>query len=286
MQKEKIVEVNGLNKSYGTKSVLSNISFSVSEGEIVALIGNNAAGKTTLLDIMNGFRKYDEGEIKIFGLNPDSHSARIKNSIGYLPQNLELPDYLTVGELVDLFSGLQGTDNKKFVISSLDLEKWVNVQYKNLSGGFKRRTCAACILCSDPKLVLMDEPTSGMDTMMSEEVWNIIRTMSEQGIAIIITTHSLADALSKSDKVMILEEGRCVYFGESDNISKNNYEVSVRPSSRIKKGKREIKNDMRKRTFSNVSEMSEYILSLNSDGISDDEITIRTLNGSILEHSE
>jgi ABC-2 type transport system ATP-binding protein len=206
-----IIEVKNLVKHYDKLTAVKGISFSVKEGEIFGLLGPNGAGKTTTLEIMETLREKTSGEITIAGLSIDKDPADIKKIIGVQLQAAGYYPSLSLMELLDLFAGLYNMKiNHKEVLESVSLLDKAKSQYKQLSGGQKQRFSIATTLINKPKIVFLDEPTTGLDPQARRNLWDLIKQIRDTGTTIVITTHYMDEAEVLCDRVGIIELGEII----------------------------------------------------------------------------
>lgn len=208
---EKIIEVKNLVKNYGSFEAVKGISFDVYEGEIFGLLGPNGAGKSTTLEIIETLRNKTSGEVLVDGFSIDKHADEIKKIIGVQLQTSGYYPGLNLTELIHLFGGLY---NRK--VNALDLLKTVNLEekakakYKELSGGQKQRFSVATTLINEPKIVFLDEPTTGLDPQARRNLWELVRNIQKRGATVIITTHYMDEAEYLCDRVAIIDSGKIV----------------------------------------------------------------------------
>ncbi|CUX76840.1 ABC transporter, ATP-binding protein [Thermococcus chitonophagus] len=204
-------------KRYGDFEALRGVTLRIRENEIFALLGPNGAGKTTLLRIIAEGLSYDSGEVKVFGRKL---SRKVLRFIGYVPQEDILYNLLTVEEnlkfYADLFDAPVGRVNE--VIERFDLPRKKKV--KELSGGFRKRLSIAVMLLHDPRIIILDEPSTGLDVPSRRELWRIIRELKEEGKTIILATHYMEEAETLADRVAIMNEGRVIAVGTVDELKK------------------------------------------------------------------
>ena len=215
----KIVEVKNLKKYYKDVKAVDGISFDIEEGSIFALLGPNGAGKTTTVEILEGLRKRDSGEVKLFGETVDDIPKEMKKRIGVQLQKSAFFNYLTVGETLSLFRELYGRGYKVREISEIvhlvDKEKSL---VKNLSGGQLQRLALGVALINDPELIFLDEPTTGLDPQARRMVWGIIKDLKDKGKTIFLTTHYMEEAEYLADVVCIIDHGKIVEMGRPEEI--------------------------------------------------------------------
>lgn len=221
MQKS-IISVKNLTKKYGDFEAVKGISFDVMEGEIFGLLGPNGAGKSTTLEIIETLRKKTSGEIFVDGMNLDRQPNDIKKIIGVQLQAAGYYPGLTLIELVQMFAGLY---NKK--IDSLELLDSVNLRdkaknkFKQLSGGQKQRFSIATTLINQPKIIFLDEPTTGLDPQARRNLWDLILDIRSKGTSVIITTHYMDEAEFLCDRIAIVDAGKIITLDTPDNMIDN-----------------------------------------------------------------
>jgi len=206
-----IIRVSNLVRRYGDFEAVKGISFDVREGEIFGLLGPNGAGKSTTLEIMETLREKTSGEVLIDGLSVDTDAARIKSIIGVQLQASGFYPGLSLVELIDLFNGLynEAADPME-LLRLVNLEDKAKSRYKSLSGGQKQRFSIATTLINRPRIIFLDEPTTGLDPQARRNLWDLIRRIRDQGTTLIITTHYMDEAEMLCDRVAIMDEGRII----------------------------------------------------------------------------
>lgn len=214
-----IIQVKGLRKKYGDFEAVKGISFEVQEGEIFGLLGPNGAGKSTTLEIMETLRQKTSGEIRVDGFDLDRSPNEIKKIIGVQLQTSGYYPSLNLSELIDLFAGLYNED-----IDPLDLLDTVNLRdkakakFKELSGGQKQRFSIATTLINRPRIIFLDEPTTGLDPQARRNLWDLIRNIRDQGTTVIITTHYMDEAEVLCDRVAIIDSGKIIAINTPDRL--------------------------------------------------------------------
>jgi ABC-2 type transport system ATP-binding protein len=214
-----IISVEHLIKNYGTFEAVKGISFEVYENEIFGLLGPNGAGKSTTLEIIETLRDKTEGRIIVAGIDLDKHPQEIKKIIGVQLQTSGYYPNLTLVELIDLFAGLY---NQK--VNGLELLDMVNLRdkakskVKELSGGQKQRFSIATTLINKPKIIFLDEPTTGLDPHARRNLWDLVRQIRSNGTTVIITTHYMDEAEYLCDRVAIVDSGRIVALNTPDKL--------------------------------------------------------------------
>ncbi len=214
-----IVQVKDLRKAYGSVIAVDGISFEVEEGEIFTIIGPNGAGKTTTLEMIEGLQVPDQGTVELNGMNWKQHDAQIKQIIGVQPQSSALFDLLTVYENIDVFQSFYSKSrNITEIIDLINLSDHQNKRVKTLSGGQKQRLAIGLALASDPDILFLDEPTTGLDPQARRHIWDIILKLKEMGKTTILTTHYMEEAEKLSDRVCIVDQGKIVALDTSKNL--------------------------------------------------------------------
>lgn len=217
-----MITVSNLRKSYGSFEAVKGISFEVKEGEIFGLLGPNGAGKSTTLEIMETLRPKSSGEITIAGHDIDKHPDLIKSIIGVQLQTSGFYPGLRLVELIELFNGLYNRKvNPMELLAKVNLEDKAKSLYKSLSGGQKQRFSIATTLINDPKIIFLDEPTTGLDPQARRNLWELIRQIREQGTTIIITTHYMDEAEYLCDRVAIMDAGKIIALDKPDQLIDN-----------------------------------------------------------------
>lgn len=213
------IEVSSLKKYYGNIKAVDEITFSVNQGEVFGLIGPNGAGKTTAIEIMEGLRKRDEGDVKVLGLDPWKDGHKLHKKIGVIPQDFTFFEKTTPREAIIYYADLFGVKtNLNQILKEVLLEDSAKVLFENLSGGQKQKTGLALALVNSPELLFLDEPTTGLDPNARRAIWEVIRGLKAKGKTIILTTHYLDEAQQLSDRVAIMNHGQIVAMGTADEI--------------------------------------------------------------------
>jgi len=217
--RRKIIEVNNLVKHYETIQAVNGLSFFVHEGEIFGLLGPNGAGKTTTLEIIETLREKTSGEILVDNLSVDKDQNAIKQIIGVQLQAAGYYPSLTLLELLRLFGGLYNvTIDPIHMLRQVGLEDRGKAKYKELSGGQKQRFSICTTLINQPKIVFLDEPTTGLDPQARRNLWELIRQIRDKGTTVVITTHYMDEAESLCDRVAIVEKGKIIALDTPDRL--------------------------------------------------------------------
>jgi len=214
----KIIEVEDLHKSYphpeDKKKIfkaVNGISFSIKRGEIYGILGPNGAGKTTTLEMLEGLIDIDKGRASIDGLDVASEPFKVKKIIGVQLQSNEYFDSLSLRELLILFGKLYKKNiQSNFLLNEVNLLDKIHSKPEELSGGQKQRFSIACALVNDPKVLFLDEPTTGLDPQAKRNLWTLIKTLNESGMTIVLTTHNMEEAERLCDKIAIMDKGELI----------------------------------------------------------------------------
>jgi ABC-2 type transport system ATP-binding protein len=213
------IEVSSLKKYYGEIKAVDGISFTVDKGEIFGLLGPNGAGKTTSIEIMEGLRRRDGGDVKVLGLDPWKDGYKLHQKIGVIPQEFTFLEKITPREAITYYANLFGVKvDPDEILKEVLLEDSAKVMFDNLSGGQKQKTGLALALVNSPELLFLDEPTTGLDPNARRAIWEVIRGLKAKGKTIILTTHYLDEAQQLSDRVAIMNLGRIAAMGTVDEI--------------------------------------------------------------------
>ena len=214
-----IIKVENLVKNYGQFEAVKSISFNVEEGEIFGLLGPNGAGKSTTLEIIETLRPKTSGKVLVNGFDLDKEQSEIKKIIGVQLQASGFYPGLNLLELIKLFSGLYNRD-----VNALELLKKVNLadkaknKSKELSGGQKQRFSIATTLINNPKIIFLDEPTTGLDPQARRNLWDLIREIRTSGTTVILTTHYMDEAEQLCDRIAIMDEGKIIKLDTPDKM--------------------------------------------------------------------
>lgn len=238
------IEVCGLRKIYadkkdGTKEALKAIDLTVPKGSFFALLGPNGAGKSTMINILAGLVLKTSGEARIMGhdIERDMRSARL--SIGVVPQELILDTFFTVREALDIHAGYYGVPKAKRrtqeIIDALGLTDKADVNSRRLSGGMRRRLLIAKALVHNPPVLILDEPTAGVDVELRTQLWNYVKELNANGTTVLLTTHYLEEAEALCDRIAVINHGEMVAFDKKENLLKtlDSKELVITPAEPI-----------------------------------------------------
>ena len=214
------VEVVDLRKAYGSVEAVRGISFSVTEGEVFALLGPNGAGKTTTVEILEGFRHRDAGRVAVLGFDPATGDRKLKDQLGIVLQTTGVDPYLTVAETVDMFRGYYPKPRPRDeVLGLVGLTEKRDSRVTKLSGGQRRRLDVAVALAGNPRLLFLDEPTTGFDPGARRNAWDVIKGLANLGKTIFLTSHSMDEVQFLADRVVIIAGGKVVAEGAPDTLA-------------------------------------------------------------------
>jgi ABC-2 type transport system ATP-binding protein len=212
-----VAQLQGVTKSYGKVRALDNVDLTIRRGEILSLLGPNGAGKTTAISLLLGLLKPDAGKATLFDLDPASLIARRR--IGAMLQTAGVPDTIAVGELIHLFRSYYPRPRTfADIVALAGVDDILKRRYGKLSGGQQRRAQFALAIAGNPELLFLDEPTTGLDINAREILWKTIRTLANDGCAIVLTTHYLEEAEALANRVCVLSQGRVVAEGDVQQI--------------------------------------------------------------------
>ena len=227
MDKKNALKVEKLTKIYSKKSsneikALNNLNLEVKEGEIFGLLGPNGAGKTTFLNILAGTVIKNSGSVNVWGYNLDQNPRQVRSSIGIVPQEVNLDAFFSPKALLELQAGLYGIPKKDritdIILKLVSLEKQANSYARSLSGGMKRRLLIAKAMVHRPPILVLDEPTAGVDVQLRRDLWNNMKAVNKQGVTIILTTHLMYEAEEMCNKIAIINKGNLIKLDTTENL--------------------------------------------------------------------
>jgi ABC-2 type transport system ATP-binding protein len=214
-----VIRVRGLTKHYGEVQAVAGVDFDVAGGEIFGLLGPNGAGKTTTVEILEGLRAPDAGEVTVLGVDVGRGADALKPRIGVSLQTAALYPKLTVTEVLDLFRSFYTRSRPTAeLIEALDLGERQNAQTRVLSGGQRQRLAVALALVNDPELVFLDEPTTGLDPAARRSLWDLVLGLKAAGRTVLLTTHYMEEAEVLCDRLAIMDHGRILEMGTVDEL--------------------------------------------------------------------
>ena len=222
MQSETVISVRDLHKSYDSFEAVKGVTFDVHDREIFGLLGPNGAGKTTTLEIIETLREKTSGEVHVLGMDVEKQPGMIKRNIGVQLQAAGYYPSLNLIQLIRLFAGLYNVRvDPMEMLERVGLKDKRKAKFKELSGGQKQRFSIATTLINRPRIVFLDEPTTGLDPQARRNLWELIRQVREEGTTVVITTHYMDEAEQLCDRVAIMEGGRIVTIDAPDNLIDN-----------------------------------------------------------------
>lgn len=216
-----IIKVSGLTKRYGNKTTVKGISFTVKEGEVFGILGPNGAGKTTTLEMIEALRPIDDGTVILDGIDVQKEPARVKEIIGIQLQSTAFFDKLTLREQLKMFDGLYGeTTDPDELLAEVQLTDKAKSFVEKLSGGQRQRFSIAAALINKPRVLFLDEPTTGLDPQARRNLWDLITAIKAKGITVVLTTHYMDEAELLCDRIAIMDNGEIVTIDTPQNLVK------------------------------------------------------------------
>lgn len=230
-----IVQVENLNLSYGNVKAVRDVSFSVEEGEVLAVIGQNGSGKTSTVECVEGLRKSDSGSVRVFGQNPWQHRREVYRKMGVQLQETEYPSKIKVEEQCELFASFYDRPaDWELLLSQLGLAEKRKRLVSSLSGGEKQRLSILLSLMGRPRLLVLDELTTGLDPQVRRGMWNGFEKIRESGVAMIMVSHYMDEIEALADKILYLEKGRQLFCGPQQGFRE--YVKSQVPEEKWREG--------------------------------------------------
>jgi ABC-2 type transport system ATP-binding protein len=291
MNKKNVLYVKDLNKTYSknsSKSVdaIKNLNLEVKEGEIFGLLGPNGAGKSTFINILAGTTIKTSGEVNVWGFNLDINPRQVRASIGIVPQEVNVDPFFTPRNILELQAGMYGIKKKDRITDTIlklvSLEQQAKSYTRTLSGGMKRRLLVAKALVHKPPIIILDEPTAGIDVELRSNLWDNIRQLNKQGVTIILTTHYLKEAEEMCDRIGILNKGSLVALDTTKNLLKRIQTKIVKFSVDKKVN---INNNSLKSINVLSNEINELVVSYEKNALNISEI-IKFISGQNIKLSD
>ena len=234
---ENLTKIYLNSKTEKQNKALNEISFGVEQGEVFGLLGPNGAGKTTFLSILGGTVVKTSGKVNVWGFDLDKNPRQVKASVGIVPQEINLDAFFSPKQLLELQAGLYGIAKKDritdLILKMVALEDKANAYSRNLSGGMKRRLLIAKAMVHQPPILILDEPTAGVDVELRNNLWENVKKLNKEGVTIILTTHYLIEAQEMCDRIAIINKGNLVALDTTENLLQR---------IKIKKIKLKVKN--------------------------------------------
>ena len=223
MNNKIVLSVKNLNKIYNKNiQALKNLNLEVNEGEIFGLLGPNGAGKSTFINILSGITTKTSGDVNVWGFNLDKNPRQVRASLGIVPQEINVDPFFTPKYLLELQAGLYGVKKKDRITDTIlelvSLKDKANSYTRNLSGGMQRRLLIAKALVHKPPIVILDEPTAGVDVELRKKLLENVKSLQSIGVTIILTTHYLSEAEEMCDRIAIINKGRLIALDTTENM--------------------------------------------------------------------
>ena len=227
---KKVVVADNVTRTYGKFTAVDGVSFHVAQGELVALLGSNGAGKTSLLEVLQGSTRSNGGRVQVFGLDPIVDRAAVRRRSGIMLQEAGFAKDLTVRETLVMWAGtLTAPRPVEESLAMCSLENRANIRVGSLSGGERRRLDLAMATLGRPELLFMDEPTTGLDPAVRQHTWELVRSMLDEGATVLLTTHYMEEAEELADRILIMDRGRILTEGSvADIVARHPCEITFR----------------------------------------------------------
>lgn len=229
-----LIEVENLTKKYGHKKVVDGISFEVKAGEIFGILGPNGAGKTTTLEMIETMRPIDSGTVTLDDLDVSKHPEAVKQIIGVQLQSSAFMDKLTLVELLNMFTSFYGErEHPMKLLKDMELTEKAKSYFNTLSGGQKQRFSIATALVNKPKVLFLDEPTTGLDPQARRNLWELIKSIKSKGITVMLTTHYMEEAELLCDRVAIMDDGKIIALDSPKQLIKQLLSRGFKKAQRV-----------------------------------------------------
>tara|TARA_B100000579_G_C22797644_1_gene838040 strand:+ start:329 stop:1306 length:978 start_codon:yes stop_codon:yes gene_type:complete len=261
LMKKNIIEVTKLSKRYDGKDffALDHIDLEVPEGSIFGLLGPNGAGKSTFINILSGLANKTSGTVKVFGINIDKDPKTVRGNLGVVPQEINIDPFFTPRQIMDIQAGLYGVKKKFYrnteILKELDLYDKENAYSRSLSGGMKRRLMVAKAMVHNPAILILDEPTAGVDVELRKKLWDSIKKLNKNGVSIILTTHYLKEAETLCDQIAVINHGKVIACDKKVNLLKllDDKELIIEFYSEVRNVPEELKKLCIKQTKNSIT---------------------------------
>ena len=257
----KIIEVSGLTKKYASSNsfALDHIDLTIESGSIFGLLGPNGAGKSTFINILSGLTNKSSGKVKVCGIDLDENPKTVRGNIGVVPQEINIDPFFSPIQIMDIQAGLYGVkknNNKNLeILKNLNLLEKATAYSRSLSGGMKRRLMVAKAMVHNPPLLILDEPTAGVDVELRSKLWDSIRSLNKKGVTIILTTHYLKEAEILCDRIAVINKGKVIACDKKKRFMQllDEKELIIEFSEQIKKIPNEIKKYCKKKSYKSLT---------------------------------
>ena len=284
---ENLTKVYSSPKTKKHNKALNELSFEVKQGEIFGLLGPNGAGKTTFLSILGGTVIKTSGKVKVWGFDLDQNPRQVRASVGIVPQEVNLDAFFSPKKLLELQAGLYGITKENritdLILKMVSLENKANAYSRSLSGGMKRRLLIAKAMVHQPPILILDEPTAGVDVELRNNLWENVKALNKEGVTIILTTHYLIEAQEMCDRIAIINKGNLVALDTTEklldqiktkkiNFKVKNIDLNKRLSMKGINFKISSKNSLLVTYEKNSLDFGEIINYLNENGIKIEDI--------------
>ena len=256
-----IIEVKGLSKRYKEKKdyALNFINLSIPKGSIFGILGPNGAGKSTFINILSGLTNKSSGRVTVGGINIDDDPKTVRGNMGVVPQEINIDPFFTPKQIMEIQAGLYGVRKKfsknKEILNELGLTEKENAYSRSLSGGMKRRLMVAKAMVHSPAILILDEPTAGVDVELRKNLWETIKTLNTNGVTIILTTHYLKEAEILCDQIAVINKGKVIACDSKKNLLNklDDKEIFIEFNSFIKEIPQPLKKLCTKKTDTSVT---------------------------------
>ena len=268
------LEINNVSKTYGSFNALQQVDFNIERGEFVGLLGVNGAGKTTLISAIAGVNKFN-GVIKIMGYDVVKNLVLARKSVGVVPQELAFDPFLTVLQTLKLQAGLYGVTDQKWIyelIERMHLEDKINTNTRALSGGMKRRLMVAQALVHKPPLIILDEPTAGVDVEIRKSLWEFIQELNNNGHTILLTTHYLEEVEELCNTIIMIDKGQIIAKSSKQELMQqadsclSSVEIEIRNAN--------LDKELRKFPLKNSDELLGILQNLKKENLHVEDVRI------------
>jgi ABC-2 type transport system ATP-binding protein len=273
-----VIDVKYISKSYGSFKALNQLSFSVKAGECLGLLGSNGAGKSTTIKTITGQIKPDSGRVEVYGHNSEREPKKVHSVIGYIPDDQTVYEELSVRQNIDVFRQIHELpkDRTVEIINTLNLNEKIDEKVKNLSKGLKQRVLIARALVHNPKVILLDEPTTGLDPSSAESIYEILENLKKSGSTILLTTHLMNDVERLCDRIIFINKGEKIEEGSPFELKSKykNTSVKVQTVDGV-----EHDFNLGSDLASRIAEIKEEIFSIKTHEPKLEEIFIKLIRG-------